>query len=395
MIHCFRQMFEIVTVVGTGASVGYYLLCLWSAWDYLQYRKRVVLASSGPELVVRPPVSILKPLKGADPEIYETFRTYCLQDYGQYEIVFGISMEDDPAVPFVLRLQQEFPNIPIRLVMCSEKLGLNTKVSNLAQMLNVACHELVIVNDSDIRVGREYLRRVVAPLADASVGMVTCLYRGIAAPTLGSKLESLGISTDFAAGVLVARLIEGGVRFGLGSTLAFRRGNLESIGGFESMTDHLSDDYELGRRLAARGLGVQLSEVVVETFLPPYDVRGFFSHQLRWARAVRDSRRLGYVGLLFTFGLAWAALAVVASWGARWGWVLFGVVVLLRLCVAWVVGGTVLHDRQVIRWFCLLPLRDLLAVVVWIASFAGNRILWRGEWFELKDGKLSRGRSEG
>ena len=235
MTHIVRQVLEGVALGGTCAGVAYYILCLWSARDYLRCRKAALTAGSLGGQVGERPVSILKPLKGADPGMYETFRTYCLQDYREYEIIFGVSEADDPAVPFVQRLQQDFPEISIQIVVCSEKLGANTKVSNLVQMLRAARHDIVIVSDSDIRVESEYLRRVAGPLADPGVGMVTCLYRGIANSSLGSKLESIGISTDFAAGVLAARLIEGGVRFGLGSTLAFRKRDLQAIGGFESL----------------------------------------------------------------------------------------------------------------------------------------------------------------
>ncbi len=214
------------------------------------------------------PVSILKPLKGTDPDVYESFRSHCLQDYPEYEIIFGVSDPHDPAVASVQQLQREFPDHAIRLVVSPNILGANVKVSNLEQMLTSARFEHLIVNDSDIRVERDYLRRVIVPLADERVGMVTCLYRGIAVSTFGSKLESLGISTDFCAGVLVAKQLEGGLRFGLGSTLAFRRTDLERIGGFLSIVDFLADDYELGRRIAALGLEVQLSDVVVETHLP-------------------------------------------------------------------------------------------------------------------------------
>src|SRR5207245_8467958 len=183
---------------------------------------------------------------------------------------------NDAAVETVERLKTEFPRLAIQLVICEQNLGANIKVSNLAQMLPVARYEILIVNDGDIRVERDYLRRVLQPLSDPTVGMVTCLYRGVAAPTLGSRLESLGISTDFCAGVLAARQIEGGLRFGLGSTLALRRHDLESIGGFEAIADYLADDYELGRRIAEKNLTVALSESVVETYLPAYTFAGFF-----------------------------------------------------------------------------------------------------------------------
>lgn len=220
--------------------------------------------------------------------------------------------------------------------------------------------------------------------------MVTCLYRGIAATGLGSQFESLGISTDFCAGVLVARLIEGGVRFGLGSTMAFRRVDLETIGGFKSIVDYLADDYELGRRISGLGSKVQLSDVVVETHLPAYDLRGFLAHQLRWARGLRDSRAGGYIGLVTTFGLMWALLAIVSAHAAPWSLLLFAATMLLRLGVAVVVGKSVLRDRQLLKHLWLLPLRDLMAVGLWLASFFGHTVTWRGDRFELKDGRLYR-----
>jgi ceramide glucosyltransferase len=234
------------------------------------------------------------------------------------------------------------------------------------------------------------LRRVIAPLADPKVGMVTCLYRGIAAGTLGSRLESLGISTDFSPGVLVARQVEGGIRFGLGSTLAFRRHDLEAVGGFQVFVDYLADDYEIGRRMAERGLEVQLSETAVETLVPPYSVRDFFVHQLRWARSVRDSRPWGYLGLGLTFGLAWSLLTLAFAHGATWAWTLLAATLAMRMLVAIVVGHLVLRDRRVLRLLWLLPLRDLIAVLLWFASFTGHTVAWRGVAFRLKDGKLAR-----
>src|SRR6266404_8583289 len=217
MSHFIFKAIEIVAVFGMISSSAYYLLCLWGVRNFL-------LEPKASDRSVRPtqslpPVSILKPLKGIDPEIYESFRSHCLLEYPEYEVIFGVSEPDDPAVQTVRRLQREFPQRRIQLIVCSQNLGANRKVSNLIQMLRVARHDCLIVDDSDIRVQTDYLRHVVAPLADPAVGMVTCLYRGMPGPTLGSRLESLGISTDFAAGVLVARFLEGGLRFGLGSTL--------------------------------------------------------------------------------------------------------------------------------------------------------------------------------
>ena len=378
---------QIVAVVGVVSSSIYYLLCLWSAATFL--RERQAGEGARPTRFL-PPISILKPLKGTDPEIYESFRSHCLQDYPEYEIIFGVSDPNDPAVESVKALQREFPDRRIQLVVSEKILGANVKVSNLAQMLTEARYDHLIVNDSDIRVEPDYLRRVTAPLANSQVGLVTCLYRGVPGATLGSRLEALGISTDFCASVLVARQLEGGIRFALGSTLAFRRVELDKIGGFTSFVDYLADDYELGKRIAGLGLTVNLSDVAVETYLPSYRLREFFAHQLRWARGIRDARAGGYLGLIFTFGLLWALLALMASGGAPWAFITLAITLLLRFAAALVVGRGVLQDRQILKDAWLIPLRDLLAVAVWFASLGGHTVTWRGDRFRLKNGKLSR-----
>jgi ceramide glucosyltransferase len=384
-----HHVLTIAIGITTAASLGglaYYLLGLWGARSYLRQRQESPAADAS----TLPAVSILKPLKGVDPEIYESFRTHCLQDYPQYELIFGVSDREDPAVSLVQRLQKEFPERAIQLVVCSQKLGTNLKVSNLVQMLGAARFDHLIVNDSDIRVEPNYLANVIRPLVQPQIGMVTCLYRGVPASTLGSRLESIGISTDFAGGVLAARWLEKGVRFGLGSTLAFRRTELDRVGGFHTLLDYLADDYELGKRIADLGLHVQLSSVVVETFLPPYDLRGYFEHQLRWARSVRDSRKWGYVGVLLTFGLPWSVLTLLLARGAAWAWALIVLLTAARITLALVVGEKVLGDGYVRPLLPLLLLRDFAAVVVWIASFTSDRIAWRGDYFHLRDGKLAR-----
>src|SRR5690242_16743070 len=264
MPHRLQGVLEALAILGTASGIGYYLLCLWAA---LRFRQR-----PQPAAAFTPCVSILKPLKGTDPEIYESFRSHCVQDYPEYELIFGVSDPDDPAVPLVRRLMREFPQRSIQLVVCSELRGANVKVSNLIQMFGVAQFSHVVVNDSDIRVPGDYLRRIMAPMASADVGMVTCMYRGQPAETLGSKLEAIGISTEFHPGVLAAQQLEGGVHFALGSTLAFSRAALGAIGGFEPLADYLADDYELGRRISDAGYRVVLSDVVVDTHVPAYSL---------------------------------------------------------------------------------------------------------------------------
>jgi ceramide glucosyltransferase len=306
-----------------------------------------------------------------------------------------VSSIDDPAVAEVDRLRAEFPECAIRLVECRERLGTSGKVSNLVQMLHEARYEYVIVNDSDIRVPPNYLTQVMACFADARVGMVTAPYLGQAAPggealTLWARLEALGISADFLPGVLTARLIEGGIRFGLGSTLAISRKALAVAGGLEPLVDYLADDYEIGARIAQAGYRIELCGETVETTVPAYDFRGFVDHQLRWARSTRDSRRLGYLGLGITYCIPWAILNCVASGFALWSFSLLSMVLLARVAVALSVGVGVLRDGQVLRDIWLLPLRDFFGLGFWAWSFASDTVVWRGERFRLKDGRMSK-----
>lgn len=363
--------------------MGYCCLCIWAAGRHSAESKLTL--ARGLDL---PPVSILKPLKGTDPEMYESFRSHCAQDYPEYEILFGVSDASDPAAELVDKLRLEFPHHSIRMVQCEKNLGANGKVSSLAQLAAQAKYGVLLVNDSDIRVAPDYLRTVIAELQSPNAGLVTCLYRGVPTKTLASRLESLGISTDFVPGVLAAKQIEGGLHFGLGSTLAFRRADLDAIGGFAAIVDYLADDYELGKRIAERGLKVVLSKSVVETFLPPYGFAGFFSHQLRWARTIRVSRPGGYAGLLLTYTLPWAALCLLLAHGKTWAWALLATALCLRLTMAWAAAVSVLNDRESMSSFWLLPLRDFVAPLVWVAGIFGRKVVWRGQKFELEKGKL-------
>ncbi len=364
--------------------------CLFTsrgAAELLTFLQRPV-AKQNQDSTQLPPVSILKPLKGVDPEIWESFCSHCEQQYPEFELIFGVSDPSDPACEVVRKLQTKYPARAIKLVVCERVLGANIKVSNLAQMLPEARYETLLVNDSDIRVASNYLRQVVAPLADPQIGLVTCLYRAEPAGTLGSRLEALGISTDFVPGVLSARFLERGIRFGLGSTLVFRRQDLAAIGGFESFLDYLADDYELGCRIAASGKRLELSVATVATFLPAYTLLQFWQHQLRWSRTIRDARRWGYMGLMFTFGVPWALATLIAARGAAWAWALLALTLGARLLVGLGSALAALHDRQALRNIFLLPLRDLIAPLLWAAGLMGNRIHWRGDDFYLRDGRL-------
>jgi ceramide glucosyltransferase len=404
--------------------MGYFVAAMLSARRFLAERRAPLAAFS-------PGVSLLKSLKGLDPGMIGAFRSHCNQSYsGDCELLFGVASLADPAVEAVQQLQAEFPERAIRLIECPQRLGTNGKVSTLVQLAAVARYDYLLINDSDITVSPRYLERVmgcfaasaepsgakaqhvlrvaggtteVAPCYKANclssdssasitqeVGLVTALYRGRAHGTLPSRLEALGIATDFQAGVLLSKWIEGGLHYGLGSTLAVSRAALDKIGGLEVLVDHLADDYELGARVDQASFRVALSAEVVETNVAAYGWRGFVDHQLRWARTVRDARPAGYVGLLFTHGLALALLNVLASGASLLSLWLLGLSFCLRIALAMTVGAEVLGDRQVLPSLWLLPLRDLIAMGLWAAGFAGNTIVWRGERFALKDGKLEK-----
>jgi len=387
MPHALAQSVEILTTVLTLAGMGYFLAAILAARVFITARRAPLPAFT-------PGVSILKSLKGLDPAMLDAFRSHCRQTYtGDYELLFGVSALDDPAIAAVEELQREFPDLSIQLIHCPASLGTNGKVSTLIQLATHARHPYLLINDSDITVSPRYLERVMAPFAPSTsatkqVGLVTALYRGRAHGTLPSRLESLGIATDFQAGVLLSKMIEGGLHYGLGSTLAVSREALEKIGGLAPLVDHLADDYELGARIDNAGYRVALSAEVVETSTPAYAWGGFIDHQLRWARTVRDARPGGYIGLIFTHGLAWALLNVIASGVSPVSFWLLGLSFFLRLALAMTVGTQVLADHQVLPSLWLLPLRDIVAMGVWVAGFAGNTIVWRGQRFTLKDGKL-------
>lgn len=383
---------EVVTTVLTVAGMGYFVAAIVAARSFISSRRRATASYA-------PGVSILKSLKGLDPGMLDAFRSHCRQEYaGEYELLFGVSSLKEPAVAAVRQLEVEFPERVIRLIECPERLGSNGKVSTLAQMTPHAQHEFLLVNDSDITVSPHYLTQVMAhfapeevkPLHQAAkpVGLVTALYRGRAHGTLGSLLEALTIATDFMPSVLMARMLEGGLRYGLGSTLAVRREALGKIGGFQVIADQLADDYELGERIYKAGFRIALTADVVETSVPAYDWRGFCDHQLRWMRTVRDARPGGYAGLIFTQGSTLALLNVIASGASLVSLWLLALCFFLRLSLAMTVGAEVLRDHQVLPSLWLLPLRDLIATGLWIGGFASNTVVWRGERFEVRKGKL-------
>jgi ceramide glucosyltransferase len=322
------------------------------------------------------PVSILKPVYGKDAGFYEAIRTHALQQYPEFEILFGIRRPDDLARADVERLIREFPAVPIRLVLCGTSAP-NSKVGSLIDLAREARHPILIVNDSDISVPQDYIRDVTAPLCRPDIGLVTCQYRA-EVHDWPSRFEALAIATDFAPSTLVAQMF-GVSNFGLGSTLAFRRADLDRIGGFQAIADYIADDYQLGNRLHSLGMRNVISEVVVSTRLSADSWLGAWRHQVRWARTIRlSSGNLGYAGLPITYASVWV---VVAALFGLW-WVALPLLA-IRLAMAITCGWFLLGASDVWKYCYAIPLRDLWGAAVWGAGLVGHRVVWRDRKLRL------------
>ena len=363
------------------APLFYYALATVAALRFFRRERARILPN------YTPPVSLLKPVRGLDFGSYENFASFCRQDYSEYEILFAVNEDLDPAVPVIQRIIAEFPQRRIRLLVGAERLGANQKANKLARLAREAQYEVLVLTDGDVRVGPHYLQEVVAPLANQKTGAVTSFYRAIAEQNLWAELEAVGASSDFFAGVLMAEWMEG-ISFALGASIATTKPWLNKVGGFEAIANRLADDYELGHRIARAGGEVILSRERVWTMYPAQTLRGFWNHQVRWARTVRLSRPKSYLGLLFTQGLPWALLAAIVA-PAKWIGVGFLLAYLfLRLAMAWTVGVWGVGDQVLHRRLWLVPLRDAIQFVIWLASFGSNRVRWAGVEYEIRSGQM-------
>jgi ceramide glucosyltransferase len=327
------------------------------------------------------PLSILKPVHGRDPRFYEAIRSHATQVYPEFEILFGVSDPYDPALADIARLQHEFPSRRIEVAIVSANAP-NRKVGVLEELARRARYELLLVNDSDIVVPPGYFHAVTAPLADPAIGMVTCLYRA-AADSWAARLEALGIATEFAPSVLVARLLRT-AQFALGSTMVFRAGSLARIGGFAAIGNYVADDYQLGKRISELGLRIQFAPVVVETDLGSESWTSTWSHQLRWSRTIRVSRPSGYYGYVVTHATLWGLVALA---GHQW-WAGAAALGLRTLAGVWV-GAGILGDRHTLRDSWLIPLRDLFGFAIWVGGLFGDTVQWRDRTLQLHpDGRI-------
>ncbi|MBI3615744.1 MAG: bacteriohopanetetrol glucosamine biosynthesis glycosyltransferase HpnI [Candidatus Omnitrophica bacterium] len=361
-------------------GIGFYLYSIWAARDLFSEKPRS-------DVGFRPPVSILKPLCGLERDAVQNLASFCRQEYPQTQIIFGVDSENDPCTQVVRKIIGDFPERDIQMVVCQGQLGTNPKVNNLIQMESRARHPFLLLCDSDIRVGPDYLKRVLRPFADPAVGAVTCMGRS-RTEGFPSVLEALRISTEFCPGVLVARKLEG-IKFGLGSTIVLRREALAAIGGFEVIADFLADDFHLGALISKAGWKVVLSDYLVEHCFSAMSLGAVIRRQVRWDRAIHVSRPWSYGGLLFTQGIPMSILFLAASAGSAAGWAVLGVTWISRFAMAWGVGAMGLNDSSAKRFLWLVPAQDLLSFGVWCSCFFGDTLEWRGERFRLtRAGKL-------
>lgn len=334
-----------------------------------------------------PPVSILKPICGIDCDTYKNFASFCRQDYPEYQIVFAVRDRFDPAVEVVEKIIAEFSDLDIQLVVSDRTIGANLKVCNLANAQAAAKYPILLIADSDIRVGSDYLRRVVQPLKDPTVGVVTCPYRSLVQGWVAS-IQAIQTACEFHAGVLVARKLSG-MNFAFGSTIIIQTATLEAIGGFAAIADYLADDFLLGYLPTQKNYKVVLSNYIVEHVLAADTFTGSIQRQIRWARGKRVSRPWGYLGLILTYGTITSLLFLITTQGSILGWSVLGITWCMRLIMAWAIGVRSLKDEAATQFLWLVPLCDLLSFAVWCYSFLGNTIEWRGRSLLLtKGGKL-------
>ena len=357
----------------------YYGLAVYAGLSFFRWKKRLPPLDRS----YAPPISILKPVRGVDREAYENFASMCELDYPEYEIVFAVAEKDDPVISLIRRLQDAFPRRPIRLIEGVEQVGNCRKTNSLCRLAKEAKYELLVINDSDVRVDKDYLWDVVAPFSDPKVGVVTALFRSKTCGGIAADVDAVGVPTDASANTLLAWKF-GRIDFALGWTMAITKERLGEIGGFEALINMHSDDFALGNEIAKKGYRVELMRNPVWMVFPQESIGQFLAHELRWLIQLRNLRLMGYLGMFLTFGFAWLLLvvAIAPSWKIVVAYL--AAYAALRLSVAWVIGVWVLEDPTVRRRPWLALVRDAVNLAVYFASFFSNKVEWRGVPYKLR-----------
>lgn len=374
-----------LAVFGLLASTVVAGIVLTAAPKYLKERRA---ARSRPAFT--PPLTLLKPLHGVEPGLAEYLATFFDQDYPEYEILFCTRAANDPGLEIARRVASRFPQVPVKFLSTGGQPDyINAKAASMELMESAAAHQILVISDSDVRVGPGYLRAVALPFADPEVGAVTCPYRGIAAEGgLWARLEAVGMSVEMTAGVLAAQAVEG-MQFVLGPTMAFRRDVIRRMGGFRVTADYCADDFVLGNQAYKLGSRVALSHYAIDHMVINSGFVSTIKHQVRWMKSTRFSRPKGHLGTALTFSIPFGLLAWLAASASAhpwWGLGLFGWSLATRIVLALAVGRAVVNDSS---WFGLLmlyPIRDLMGFCFWAASYLSNRIVWRDRILELLPG---------
>jgi ceramide glucosyltransferase len=371
----------VVALAGLFTSTIYLLLVGLAVWRFR--RKRA--PRTGPEL---PPVTLLKPVHGMEPQLRDSLESFFRLDYPQFEIIFGARSGADPALAIVHELMRAYSQVPVKVVTSGEPPWPNAKCWSLVKMVGEARFDHLVISDSDVEVARDYLRDLVPPLLEPGVGCVTAVYRGKPTGGLWARLEALGMSVEMTSGVLVADMLEG-MKFALGPTMAVRREALEQIGGFAKFADYCSDDFLLGKWIATAGYRVILSSHVIDHVILHESLRQSFIHQARWMKSTRYSRPKGHLGMALTFAMPYGVLGLlagVASGKLMLGSIVFAAAFLNRTLLSIIAGWGAVRDPRSLAQCWLYPLRDLMGFGFWLASYCSDKIRWRGERYRLEVG---------
>ena len=384
------MLYVLLALAGFGliTSTVFAGMALWSVPRYLRER-RAALAQLQARPGFVPPLTLLKPLHGSEPNLDAHLASFFEQEYPEYEILFCARTEDDAGLQTARRVAARYPHIPARFLCTGEPAYINAKAASMELMETVAQHDILVISDSDVRVTPDYLRAVALPFADARVGGITCPYRGVAAEGgLWARLEAVGMSVEMTAGVLVARLMEG-MQFTLGPTMAFRRAAIRGMGGFKVTADYCADDFVLGNETYKLGQTVILSHHAIDHMVINSSFAASMAHQVRWMKSTRFSRPKGHFGTSLTFSMPFGLLGLAAACALGhpcWGLAALGWALATRLALSLAVGRAVVRDTS---WFGLLvlyPIRDLMGFCFWAASYTSSHILWRGRVFQLLPG---------
>ena len=377
-----------IAVIGSASSTVYLAIALLGIRKFradAARQERTAAALTDEQL---PPVSILKPLHGMEPELERNLDSFFNQDYPAFEILFAVDTADDAALPVAQKLCRSYPGIPSRVLIAGEPPWPNPPAYSFARMTEVARNDILVTSDSDVMVGRDYLRSVVPPLLQQESGMLTCLYRGAGLGGFWSLMDAIGMSVEMTAGVLVANMLEG-MKFGLGPTIAVRRDALAAIGGYQTLGDYFSNDFVIGNLIAARGYSVVLSRHIISHVVPPMSFKRMWQRQLRWAGGTKYSRPKGHFGTVLTYAVPYGVLGLLSGYllhQPALGAILFAWSFLNRMIESLAIGWGVVRDPECLRKPWLYPLRDLLGFCIWVASYSTRRMTWRDGRFELVEG---------